>query len=145
MSTVRQSSVVRHLPLSLFEYFANSLLSLVPAAVTAEVGADTEEVLREADDDDYEAPGWVTSAAYEIPRPGLGWLLSATYFASRALTMWASVRFNAALWGGGVRGSMAQYLLVAMTWANQSRPISGGKTNFMSTNLIAMIPWQAWG
>ena len=30
-----------------------------------------------------------------------------------------------------------------MMWANQGRPIGGGQTHFMATNLIAMIPWQA--
>ena len=103
-STVRQSSVARHLrPLAL-----RVLRQLAPVAGSfadpAEVGADAEEVLREADDDDYEAPGWVTSAVYEIPRSGLGWLWSATYIGLYVLTMWATVGFYAALWGGGARG-----------------------------------------
>ena len=131
-------------PLSLFEYFANSLLSLVPSRLLQKLAPTPQEVLREADDDDdYEAPGWVTSIEYEIPHSGLGWLCSVTYFCLYLMTKWATVGFYAALWGGGVRASMAQLLLVAIMRANQGRTISGGKTNFMSTNLIAMIPWQA--
>ena len=107
-------------------------------------GADAEEVLREADDDDdYEAPGWVTSGVYEILLPGLQ--LAVVRDVHRPLRPHdvGPVGFYAALWGGGARGSLAQYLLVAMMWENQGRSVGGGKTHPWPSTCWAMIPWQA--
>ena len=71
-----------------------------------------------------------------------GWACSAAYFCLYLMTKWATVGFYAALWGGGVRGSMAQYLLVAVMRANQGRAVTAAKRQFMATHLLALIPWQ---
>ena len=132
-----------HYFLSLFEYYGNSLLSLVPLWFRQMCAPTPREVLREAEDDTYEAPGWVTSGEIVIPLFGFQWLWSATFIGLYILTMWANVGFYAALWGGGARGSLAQLMLVATMWENQGRAVGGGKAQFVTTNLLAMIPWQA--
>ena len=116
-----------HYFLSLFEYYGNSLLSLVPVWFRQMCAPTPPEVLREAEDDTYEAPGWVTSGEIVIPLFGFQWLWSATFIGLYILTMWANIGFYAALWGGGARGSLAQLLLVATMSENQRRLSAAAK------------------